>query len=121
MPVQTVRYVRKPLFVEAVQVTEDNFKDVAIWCQGKTEVDSDMREFIAVRVTNPMTPRQMRAYANDWILYTQSGYKVYTPKAFKKSFEPVQEELPVAEREGISVGDRNLFESTEPAPAAEEA
>jgi hypothetical protein len=28
----------------------------------------------------------------DWILYTERGYKIYTEKAFKENFDPVEGE-----------------------------
>ena len=31
----TTKYVRKPLYVDAVQVTEQNFADIARWCFGE--------------------------------------------------------------------------------------
>jgi hypothetical protein len=99
----TERYVRKPLYVEAVQVTSENFLDVARWCFGEiknkdeTPVDYSKgpdpeNQFIAVRVTNPKNPRQSKAYVGDWILYTTHGYKVYTTKAFHASFVKVEGE-----------------------------
>ena len=34
-----------------------------------------------------MNPRQAQAHVNDWVLYTERGYKVYTPRAFENSFD----------------------------------
>jgi hypothetical protein len=96
LPVVTKRYVRKPLYVDAVRVTQDNFEEIAEWCQGDVrDVSSDPEEseyqgarYIHVRVHNPRSPRQTKAFVGDWILYTNRGYKVYTQKAFQGSFEP---------------------------------
>jgi hypothetical protein len=100
MPVITNRYIRKPLYVEAVQVTNDNFADVAGWCQGDigflnsteilrfSEVEIDpTKQYIRIRVHNPQSVRQTKAFVGDWILYTERGYKIYTDKAFKDNFE----------------------------------
>ena len=90
----TEKYVRKPLFVDAVQVTEDNFADIARWCFGEicnidetptTEAQGiePAKQYIHVRVHNPKNQRQTKAFVGDWILYTERGYKVYTTKAFQ--------------------------------------
>ena len=89
--IQTQTYVRKPLYVEAVQVTPENFNEIAIWCKGDIQYAEERGrafQFIAVRVTNPMNPRQCQARVGDWILTSERGYKVYTPKAFEKAFDP---------------------------------
>jgi hypothetical protein len=98
----TRKYVRKPLFVEAVQVTEENFVDIARWCFGQignideSPVGSDdpvepTKQYIHVRVHNPKNSRQTKAFVGDWILYTERGYKVYTSKAFQANFDLVEE------------------------------
>jgi hypothetical protein len=103
MGISTKRYKRKPIYVDAVQVTPDNFMALAVWCQGEilnndgTETDENTQinpgaQHIKVRVHNPKDARQTRAYVGDWILYTDRGYKIYTQGAFEKSFEPVDGE-----------------------------
>lgn len=103
--VETVKYVRKALYVDAVQVTNENFQDVIGWCQGDvgvvggepgTEVKpaegvvlDPSKHFIRIRVHNPQSVRQTKAFVGDWILYTDRGYKIYTEKAFKENFDPV--------------------------------
>lgn len=85
--VTPVKYVRKPLYVDVVQVTEENFEDVAKWCMG--DIVNDTPKHIKVRVHNPKSPRQQQARVGDWILYTDRGYKIYTDKAFRDNFEAV--------------------------------
>lgn len=88
--INTVKFVRKPLFVDAVQVTQENFDEISDWCQGEIhseENTNSLNQYIRVRVHNPKSPRQTKAYVGDWILYTERGYKVYTEKAFFASFE----------------------------------
>lgn len=97
----TEKYVRKPLYVDAVQVTEENFETVARWCFGeiynidesavdKTADVQPTKQYIHVRVHNPKNPRQTKAFVGDWILYTERGYKVYTAKAFTTNFDLVE-------------------------------
>lgn len=100
MTVTTARYVRKPLYVEAVQVTAENFEEVCKWCMGDlnnndgSEVDKTLpadssTQHIRLRVHNPVSQRQTKAFVGDWILYTERGYKIYTEKAFKENFDAV--------------------------------
>jgi hypothetical protein len=95
MGIDTETYIRKPLYVEAVRVTEENFDEIRAWVSGKVEKDSG-KKFIRVFVKDPKVPRQSKAYVGDWILWTErGGHKVYTPKAFEASFDKV--ESPVIE------------------------
>lgn len=98
MSIKTQRYVRKPIYVDAVQVTEENFEELALWCQGDIKRGGTGR-FIFVRVTQPKTPRQTRAFVGDWLLYTDTGYKIYTEQSFKSSFD-------LAESNGRGVGEK---------------
>jgi hypothetical protein len=97
MEVATEKYIRKPLYVDAVRVTAANFDDLAQWCDGEVQIEElkesgGTRKYIKVRVHNPKNPRQTKAFVGDWILYTERGYKVYTNKAFRTAFDPVTAE-----------------------------
>ena len=99
MQITTEKYMWKPVVVDAVQVTAENFLYVALWCQGEINdnngnpgqepIDPNTHH-IKVRVHSPKSPRQWKAYVGDWILYTPHGYKVYTPRAFKRAFQRVE-------------------------------
>lgn len=91
--IETKKYIRKPLYVDAVQVTEENFDEIVTWCQGEAPNDDgpQAKKYIKVRVHNPKNIRQSQAFVGDWLLYTERGYKVYTNKAFHASFNPVIE------------------------------
>lgn len=116
MAIETQRYIKKPLYVDAIQVSSDNFYEIAEWCQGEVDIEYDRsetisRKYIKVRVHNPKNPRQTKAFVGDWLLYTERGYKVYTSKAFYASFDPVTaEEAPLSHPEltGDPVVDANL-------------
>lgn len=101
MSITPEKYIRKPLVVLGVEVTKENFTELALWLQGSIQnvdgsepetIDPDT-QFILVRVHNPKSPRQSRAFVGDWILYSDRGYKVYTPKAFKNTFDPIKAEF----------------------------
>lgn len=84
-------YVRKPFFVDAVQVTEENLNDVAVWCGGKLislqKEGVPPRKFVKVKVKRPLNSRQTHAFVGDWVLSAGTGFKVYTDEAFHKNFE----------------------------------
>lgn len=106
MQLEIVRYARMPFLVDAVQVTSANLEEVAKWCNGDVRTsgkpDRDVQNlveggpgtvperYIKVRVQRPANDRQTQAFVGDWILYAGTGYKVYTDRAFKKSFEKVE-------------------------------
>jgi len=95
--VETARYVRKPLYVDAVQVTAENFEAVAKWSMGDIMDNENFtpvgghpidpaNQHIRIRVSNPQSPKQTRAYVGDWVLYTDRGYKIYAQKPFEDNF-----------------------------------
>jgi hypothetical protein len=90
--IETETYVRKPLEVQAIQVTEENMFDVAKWCGGRIQisVEDEKTKFVGVSVLNPLSIRQTEAYVGDWVLKSDTGYKVYTTKAFKQGFDLVK-------------------------------
>lgn len=82
---KTTKFTRNPFDVDAVQVTAENIHDVAKWCQGEVATEDD-KQFVKVRVLRVLNERQTKAFIGDWVLYAGTGYKVYTNKAFQKSF-----------------------------------
>lgn len=84
-----VKYARKPFYIDAVQVTEENIEEVARWASAdvRTDTDKAAKKYIKVRVLRPLKERQTKAYVGDWVLYAGTGYKVYTASAFASNFE----------------------------------
>lgn len=107
MAVETQKYIKKPLYVDAVRITEDNFWDIVSWCQGEVQehdAPGDNKKHIRVRVHNPKNQRQTKAFIGDWLLYTERGYKVYTNKAFHASFdlmEGVEPQSYITQADGV--------------------
>lgn len=87
---KTHKFARKPFYVDAVRVSDANMEEVAQWCGGKIVEHETDGKFVSVQVHRPLTERQTQAFIGDWVLFAGSGYKVYTPKAFDKSFEKVK-------------------------------
>jgi hypothetical protein len=97
--VELGQYARKPFFVEAVRVTDENISDVEGWCGGEVKrgpapkfkkhaaAQDGQVLFIKVPVVRPVTDRQTMAYAGDWVVRAGQSFKVYTHKAFEESFQ----------------------------------
>lgn len=111
---KTHKFARKPFYVDAVRVSEANIEEVAEWCDGKIQTN-DEGKFISVKVHRPLTERQTQAFIGDWVLFAGTGFKVYVPKAFDKSFEKVKTLTKAqADEAGIKVPHEK---SQRPAPA----
>lgn len=82
------KYARKPFHVDAVQVTEANLAEVALWCAGEI-VQTEGVSHIKVKVHRALNDRQTKAFVGDWVLYAGTGFKVYMSKAFHSGFEQV--------------------------------
>lgn len=86
MSFETRKFVRKPFEVEAIQVNDANMQQLATWCGGTVEVEGGSK-YVHVKVHKPQSVRQTKAFVGDWLLFAGTGFKVYTPRAFEKSFE----------------------------------
>lgn len=110
MGIDTETYIRKPLYVEAVRITEENFDEIAAWVPGKVQKQGSKR-YIKVMVANPKSDRQTKAYVGDWILWTErGGHKVYTPKAFELAFDKYQPEQVVMPQATIGLTEKEARE-----------
>lgn len=114
MSVDTKVYVRRPFNVEAVQVTAENMEDVAQWCSGdirtaKKEANGPDEKYVKVTVYRSLNDRQTKAFAGDWVLFAGTIFKVYTAKAFEKSFVEVKRDPAT-----------NATVAPEPGPAVDE-
>lgn len=94
--------VRKPMFVNTVQVTKFNMAEVAKWCGGEVVPVYHHRviqsRYIKVPVIKPGNVRQTQAFINDWLVEFNGTYKIYTPSALANHFDEVpvvvEEETP---------------------------
>lgn len=116
MGIATEKYIRKPLIVKAVRVTEQNFDEMVAYCHGEVQTDerSDKR-FIRVDVNNPKNPRQTKAFVGDWLLWSEKGVKIYTNKAFLASFDQLD---PVSNNEPATSHEYGPGEQVEATPIA---
>lgn len=112
-PLHTLKFVRKPFAVEAIEVTEQNMRAVSRWCNGQIRnVDAEIFggkpedkkvRCIVVPVKRPLSERQTMAQVGDWVVQQGRGHKVYTPNAFAQSFDRESEEQEASEEESDSV------------------
>ncbi len=82
-------YVRTPLPVRALQITEENIEAVAKWCGGEIRTrahENGALSYIKLRVIRPSNLRQTQGFVGDWVLQSEFGYKVYVNTAFEKNF-----------------------------------
>lgn len=85
--IQTATFIRKPLVVEGVQVNAQNMIEVSEWCGGEVHSTPSKRSFIKLHMKpSPMT-RQSMAFAGDWVLKSDMGFKIYSKRAFERTFE----------------------------------
>lgn len=86
------RATRKAFYVDAVRVTAGNMAAVAEWCDGimlATLPEEGLKRYVKVPVVDAKNERQRRAYVNDWVLKADSGFKVYTHRAWTNGFDEV--------------------------------
>ncbi|QBZ73610.1 hypothetical protein SEA_ROSAASANTEWAA_46 [Streptomyces phage RosaAsantewaa] len=89
--IETKTYARKSFTVDAVQVTEENIRDVATWCGGTVakKLDDTGRLYIKLERVNVSYKRRTMAFVGDWVLVSSTGFKIYENKSFKGVFEPI--------------------------------
>lgn len=85
-------YSRISFDVEAVLVQVDKLQSIAIWCNGSIHFEDNgsglQVPYIKVNVVRPPSERQTKAFVGDYIVYTNSGFRIYTESAFQRTFLP---------------------------------
>lgn len=93
MSLSPVKFVRKPTYVHAIQITAENIADITRWSGGDlrgTEEDSEHR-FIKIKAFRPVNDRQSKGFVGDWMVLSGNNFKVYTSKAFDKLYTETPE------------------------------
>jgi hypothetical protein len=88
---KTVKYVRRPSYVDAVRVTSDTIAEIALWCSGTVKLADIIKpnrssNYILVDVPKATNQRQREAYVGDWVLKIGNEFRVYADHAFRKNF-----------------------------------
>ncbi len=90
------KYIRNPIEVEAIRVTDANFAAVLEWAGGTEEKTETpvmkgsgvlVRRFIQIEAKRTLFARQTTGYIGDWILKNDKGCRVYTDAAFRAAFQ----------------------------------
>lgn len=84
---------RKSFEVEYVEVTKDNLDEVASWCGGEVDRSDSENPFVRIKDKNAMNARQTKGFAGDLILKSNTSFKSFSKKAFKRSFETTEDKL----------------------------
>lgn len=105
---ETVAMVRKPFHVQAVQVTAKNMSAVAKWCGGNVGMTERSRagrliKCVRVEVLRATADWQKEARVGDWVVRAGAGYKVYSDKALKESFDVVVVETEIVDSTDFKV------------------
>lgn len=102
MRLKTSKFTRKPFEVEAIQVTAENMLQVSKWCRGQMRSSAgpggrNPQKYIKVPVKRFLNDRQTQAYVGDWVVTAieegTKGFKVYTPKAFTRTFDELVQHM----------------------------
>lgn len=82
-------WVRNSFPVEAIQVTGENIRAVASWCEGsvgQTQSKTYPKAYIDLCTVQYNKVRQTKAYVGDWILKTDEGFKHYRDESFRTAY-----------------------------------
>jgi hypothetical protein len=79
-------YMRKPFFVEAIEITEENIRDVAKLL-GLYVERPDGSKYIQVRKEMAPNVFQGRIYPGYFLTKLNDDYRCYQPKSFHNQFE----------------------------------
>lgn len=80
-------YVRTPFAIKAIEVTEDNFEDVAAFCGKSIEVTSKGDRYIFVN--RRIIPTGSKIFVGWWITLMDDNVRCYPPRSFNSQFVPL--------------------------------
>lgn len=85
---------RKSFNIEYVVVTEDNLKEVALWCGGVVGGE-DKDRFVKIVDKGAINQMQTKAFIGDIVVHHQDldTFKKFGRKAFGKSYEEIDTEV----------------------------
>lgn len=85
MTIFTTSWGRKTFDVEAVQVTAENMKEVAAWCNGVLDDEFEDQTYILVHGGQNV---DYEIYVGDWVVMADGEFQFYPDAWFKRVFEP---------------------------------
>lgn len=81
-------YVRTPFAIKALEVTEENFEDVAAFCGKSIEVTSKGDRYIFVN--RRIIPTGSKIFVGWWITLMDDNVRCYPPRSFNSQFVPLE-------------------------------
>lgn len=85
-----MKFRKKPVVIEAVQLTHESFSEVKEWCGGKTWSCPPMRAVTGISIST--LEGDMGAHFGDWIIKGVNGeFYPCKPDIFEKTYEPVED------------------------------
>jgi hypothetical protein len=90
------RFVLKPVYVDAFQITEENMEELARWSgsdvreieerDNRNVATGKMKRYI-LTIKDP-NERKGRGFVGDWIVRKKYGFGVYSHAQFIRNFDP---------------------------------
>ena len=88
-PEFTENYIRRPFAVKAVQISEENIRDLAEWTEGSVGVNH--KNETNIRIIEPpgkrLRYRQKHGFYGDWLVHGPQGFRIFSNEAFHRTFE----------------------------------
>lgn len=82
------RYAKRPVVIEAWQLTKVNAEDVANWCGGRVGQDRDRGQFDPPHVDIPTLEGLTRASSGDFVIRGVKGeFYACKPDIFRLTYE----------------------------------
>lgn len=76
------KFVRTQFLVEAVEITEENFKEIADMI-GVVRTENDVTY---IEINRRLVPNMQKAYIGWWLTKMDKRIRVYSPKTFERQF-----------------------------------
>lgn len=80
-------YIRKPFSIKALEVTEDNFEEVAALVGKDIQMTSKGDRYIVVN--RRIIPNGFKIFLGWWVTVMDDNIRCYPPKSFNAQFEPI--------------------------------
>jgi len=85
-----MKFRKKPVVIEARQITENNLEEIEAWCGGSIKGDSLPRNLRLIVI--PTREGGRRALIGDWVIKGVAGeFYPCRPASFADIYEPVEE------------------------------
>src|SRR5687768_8446525 len=97
---ETQKFTRKPIAIEAVQVSLTNYKEVAEWCKGAATLANyrlmgETHEMGAVLLgkQGPKNDQTYTVLIGQWITKHHKTFRTWSKKQFEATFVKYEEQL----------------------------